>query len=408
MTQPGTLIDFDIYDHHLQDDPYPVYARLRDEAPLFHNAEHDYWVLSRHADVHWAVRSDEVFSNAMGVTLDASAWNEHAHKVMSFLAMDPPEATRLRRLVSKGFTPRRVAALAPRIQQLTDHHLDLALGNAPTAGLDWIGDVAGTLPMDVISELLGVPESDRADVRRLADLLVHREDGLRDVPLAGVEASLELFAYYAGLLRARREEPADDLVSALLHAEDDGERMTDEEITAFLFLMVVAGNETTTKLLGNALYHLTRAPDQLADVFADPEGPLVDAWIEETLRHDTSTQFLARHVKADVSRHGVTLPAGAQLLIALGAANHDERVFTDPETFDVHREPAELAQILSFGGGRHFCLGANLARLEARVVLHSLVRRVSTVAVDHDRAVRVYSANVRGFRSLPMTAEVRG
>jgi cytochrome P450 len=407
-TLTDTGIAFDIYDHALQDDPYPTYARLRAEAPLFHQEEHDYWVLSRHADVHWAVRSDDHFSNAMGVTLDASAWNEHAHTVMSFLAMDPPEQTRLRRLVSKGFTPRRVQTLGNRIQELTDQHLDRALeGAAPgdRVQLDWITDVAGRLPMDVISEMVGVPEPDRDEVRRLADLLVHREHGLRDVPPAGIEASLELFDYYGQMVAARKKAPTDDLTSALINAEDEGQRMTDREITGFLFLMVVAGNETTTKLLGNAVHHLARQPGQRDEVLADAD--LVDPWIEETLRHDTSTQFLARQLTQDLTLHGVTAPAGSQLLLALGAANHDEAVFSDPETFDVHRDPAELGQILSFGGGRHFCLGANLARLEARIALHELVRRVSGFEVDHDRSVRFYSANVRGFASVPMTVEVR-
>lgn len=412
MTLPDTAIKeplvFDVYDHEVQDDPYPVYRRLRDEAPLHHNTDFDYWVLSRHDDVHWALRNDEVFSNAMGVSLDQSAWSPHAHKVMSFLALDAPEATRLRRLVSKGFTPRRVAALGPRVQQLTGGYYDRLLGSQSVVSFDWIRDFAGRLPMDVISELVGVPEPDRDEVRRLADLLVHREDGLRDVPPAGMQASMELFAYYAAMIAERRRRPSEDLTSALLNAEDEGQRMTDEEITAFLFLMVVAGNETTTKLLGNALYHLCQDPGQVEEVLAGSGDPrLVDPWIEETLRHDTSTQFLARHLRADLHRHGVTAPAGAKLLIALGAANHDDRVFSRPEVFDVRRDPAELAQIVSFGGGRHFCLGANLARLEARIALGELVRRVGHVEVHDREAVRFYSANVRGFASLPVTVRAR-
>src|SRR5690606_8680547 len=194
--------------HALQDDPYPVYARLRDEAPLFHQREHDYWVLSRHADVHEALRDDVTFSNAMGVSLDASAWSPHAPTVMSFLAMDAPEQTRLRRLVSAGFTPRRVRELAPRVEALTARYLDasLALGE-----LDWITEVAGRIPMDVISELMGVPEADRVEVRRLADLLAYREDGLRDVPPAGMEAALTLFDYYAAHVAEKKRRPGDDL-----------------------------------------------------------------------------------------------------------------------------------------------------------------------------------------------------
>ncbi len=393
-------LDFDPYDYALQDDPYPAYRRLRDEAPLFHNVEHDFWVLSRHADIHRALRDDAAYSNAMGVTLDASAWNEHAHTVMSFLAMDPPEQTRLRKLVSQGFTPRRVNELGPSIQRLTENFLDQCL---PLGEFDWIGDFAGLLPMDVISEMLGVPAEDRVEVRRQADLLVHREPGLRDVPPAGLEAAGVLFGYFTDLLASKAKTPGDDLTSALLTV--DG--FSRSEIIAFLFLMVVAGNETTTKLLGNALFHLTRHPEQRGQVLADPGGGMVDAWVEETLRFDTSTQLLARHLINDVTVDGVTAPAGAKLLLAIGSANHDERVFPDPERYDVTRDLDELAKVLSFGGGRHYCLGANLARLEARIALRAFVRKVGHVEADHDNAVRFYSANVRGFAQLPVTVTLR-
>ena len=406
MTQTSDdVLAFDPYDHALQDNPYPTYAWLRQHEPLHHNIEHDFWVISRHADVRAAVRSESVFSNAMGVSLDASAWNEHAHTVMSFLAMDPPEQTRLRRLVSKGFTPRRVKELRPQIQRITDHYLDLALEAGSTEPFDWIHDFAGKLPMDVISEMLGVPEPDRDEVRRLADLLVRREDGLRDVPPVGIDAALQLMDYYRAHVAARRRDPADDLTSALLTAEDDGDQMTEDEIIGFLFLMVVAGNETTTKLLGNALFNLTQHPDQLGRVFDDPG--LIPVWIEETLRYDTSTQLLARHLTEDVTLHGVTAPRGAQVLLAIGSANHDEAVFSDPDSFDISRSEDELAQILSFGAGRHFCLGANLARLEARVALDELVRRVSSIEVDHAACERFYSANVRGFSAVPATLTAR-
>ena len=174
---------------------------------------------------------------------------------------------------------------------------------------------------------------------------------------------------------------------------------------AFLFLMVVAGNETTTKLLGNALFHLTAHPDQLERVFADASW--VEPWIEETLRFDTSSQMLARHLLADVGLHGRVAPAGSKLLIVLGSANRDERVFERADEYDIGRDKAELAQLLSFGGGRHFCLGANLARLEARIALGELVRRARTVDVDRAGAVRVHSINVRGFKQLPVTVEAR-
>jgi len=402
-TGPTDGITFDPYDYDFQDDPYPTYSRLREEDPVHHARADDLWVVSRHADVFEVLRDDEVFSNRMGVSLDASAWNPDAHKVMSFLGLDGAEQSRIRRLVSKAFTPRRVTELTPQIQQLTDRYLDAMLADGPEA--DWIAELAGKLPMDVISEMMGVPVADRDEVRRLADLVVHREDGVRDVPEAGMEASFALFGYYGDMVEQRRANPTDDLTSALLAAEVDGERLTDSEVMAFLFLMVVAGNETTTKLLGNALFHLSGHPGQLARVMAAPE--LVPVWIEETLRHDTSSQMLARYVTRDVEVAGVTVPEGAKLLVLLGSANRDERVFTDPSTYDIGRDRDELSHSLSFGTGRHFCLGANLARLEARVVLAELVRRVSGFTVHADRAERVHSTSVRGFASLPVTFDVR-
>jgi cytochrome P450 len=318
--------------------------------------------------------------------------------------MDPPRQKRLRSLVSRGFTPRRVHDLLPRIQQLTDRYLAECLD---MGSFDWIGDFAGKLPMDVISEMMGVPEADRAEVRRQADVVVHREDGVHDVPPAGAEASMWLVGYYQDMVSRRRRTPTDDLTSALIEAEVDGDRLTDEDVIAFLFLMVVAGNETTTKLLGHALFHLTRHPDQLAEVFGGPDEELVVSWIEETLRFDTSSQLLARYLLRDVELHGRVAPRGSKLLLCLGSANRDERVFSRPDEYDIHRDPDELAKLLSFGGGRHFCLGANLARLEARVALTTLVQRVRSVEVDHDRCVRVHSLNVRGFASVPARVEVR-
>jgi len=400
-------LNFDHYDHALQDDPYPTYARLRNEAPLYHNDEHDFWVISRHADVREAFRVDDVYSNKMGVTLDKSAWNPNAHIVMSFLGMDPPQQTRLRKLVSRGFTPKRVASMEPRIAKISAEYLDAALAKAAQNGgkLDWIQDFAGKFPMDVISEMLGVPTADRDEVRRLADLLVLREDGLRDVPQAGMDASMELFGYFGNLLAERKAAPEDDLVTALMTAEDEGDRMSDGELTAFLFLMVVAGNETTTKLLGNAVASISKHPEQRAAVFADPT--LVGPWIEETLRYEASSQLLARQTIADVTIDGVTCPAGAQILFNIGAANHDTEVFTDAEEFNLFRDKGELAKHIAFGGGRHFCLGANLARLEATIALQQLIERCSSIEPSYDEAQRFYSANVRGYASLPVTVTPR-
>jgi cytochrome P450 len=397
-------VRLDPYDYGFQEDPYVVYAWLREHEPLHHNPALDLWALTRHADIADAVRTEGTYSNSWGVAIEKSAWGPDAHKVMSILGMDPPRQKRLRSLVSRGFTPRRVHDLLPRIQQLTDRYLAECLD---MGSFDWIGDFAGKLPMDVISEMMGVPEADRAEVRRQADVVVHREDGVHDVPPAGAEASMWLVGYYQDMVSRRRRTPTDDLTSALIEAEVDGDRLTDEDVIAFLFLMVVAGNETTTKLLGHALFHLTRHPDQLAEVFGGPDEELVVSWIEETLRFDTSSQLLARYLLRDVELHGRVAPRGSKLLLCLGSANRDERVFSRPDEYDIHRDPDELAKLLSFGGGRHFCLGANLARLEARVALTTLVQRVRSVEVDHDRCVRVHSLNVRGFASVPARVEVR-
>ena len=400
----NAAVGFSPYDYRIHEDPYPVYARLRAEAPLYRNEEQDFWALSRHADVTAAFREPARFSSANGVSLDPSAWGPYAHKTMSFLALDPPRHTRMRALVSRGFTPRRVRELEPRIHELSRKYLLAAVAQE---SFDFVADFAGLLPMDVISEMIGVPAADRAEVRRLADTVVHREDGLLDVPPAGMEAALRLAGYYADLIADRRAQAAsstmpEDLTAALLTAEIDGDRLTDDEVIGFLFLMVVAGNETTTKLLANAAYWGWRNPAELAKPLADP-GRIGD-WISETLRYDASSQFLARTVAEGFTAHGRTVPAGHRLLLLIGSANRDPATFPCPDAFDLDRDTSAL---ISFGAGRHYCLGANLARLEALVALTEFSRLVSGYEIDEARAVRVHSVNVRGFATLPMRVEVR-
>lgn len=391
---------FNPYDYDFHEDPYPVYDELRRRWPIYHNDELDFWALSRYDDVAAAFKDTTRLSSAYGVTLDASAYGPDAHRTMSFLAMDDPRHQRMRSLVSKAFTPRRVRELEGRIVELTRRHLEPALAERE---FDFIAGFAGKLPMDVISELLGVPVADRDRLRELADTVVHREPGMRDVPPAGMEAALELVQYYTDMLAERKKQPTEDLTSALLDAEIDGDRLADEEIIAFLFLMVVAGNETTTKLLGNAIYWGARNPAQLAKVFAD-QGRIPD-WIEETLRYDTSSQIILRTVAEDVEYHGQRIQAGERILLLPGSANRDERAFPDPDRYDLDRDQSK--QIASFGGGTHFCLGAHLARLEARVALTELLSRVSDYEVDEAGARRVHSTNVRGFAALPVRMELR-
>jgi hypothetical protein len=395
MTSPS----YDPYDYAIHEDPYPTYAAMRAQAPVYHNEEHGFYALSRYSDVVAAFRDDQRFSSADGVSLDPAATGPQAARVMSFLAMDEPRHGRMRRLVSKGFTPRRVQDLESRVRAMTDAHLAPALERG---SFDFIEDVAGKVPMDVVSELLGVPEADRAELRRLADVVVHRDDGVFDVPQAAAAASIELAVYYLDLIAARRKNPLDDLTSALLEVEIDGERLTDDELGAFLFLMVVAGNETTTKLLGHCWYWGWRHPDQLAKPLGDRAA--VAAWVEETLRFDNSTQMLARTTTTDVVVGDVTIPAAARVLLLIGSANRDDLVFPEPDRYDLDRDTSEL---LSFGSGRHFCLGASLARLEAKVVLEQLVSHISAYDVDEANAHRVHSVNVRGFAQLPTTVTLR-
>jgi cytochrome P450 len=403
MTRPAISepLVYDPYAYEIHEDPYPTYRRLRDEAPVYRNAERGFWALSRHADVMAAFRDSERFSNAEGVSIDPAASGPHAHRTMSFLAMDPPQHGRLRGLVARGFTPRRVAAMEPNIRSLTRGHLDRCL---ELTTFDFVEELAGKLPMDVISELVGVPESDRAELRRLSDLLIHREQGVLDVPPAGVAAALELVVYYSEMIAERRARPGEDLVSALCQAEVEGDRLSDEEITAFLFLMVVAGNETTTKLLAHAWYWAWKNPDERAKAFAEERR--IPDWVEETLRYDTSSQLLARVTTCDVELHGQVVPKGDRVVLLAGSANRDERAFAQPDRFDLDRD-REQSGIASFGVGRHFCMGASLARLESRVVLEELVRAVRTYEIDEAGSRRVHSVNVRGFDTLPTTVEIR-
>ena len=399
-------IPFDPYAYDFHEDPYPTYARLRDHAPVYYNSDLDFWALAGHDDVRNAFRDSVNLSNAWGVSMDPSSYGPDAHKSMSFLAMDDPKHMRIRKLVSKGFTPRRVNDLAGRITALTHHHWSSCLDKGE---FDYVADFAGLLPMDVVSEMLGVPESDRAYLRKQSDLLLHREEGVLDIPEAAVYAYLELHKYYSALIGERRSNLGDDLVSALITAEIDddetGEKttLTEDEIVGFMVLMVVAGNETTTKLLANALYWGWRNPDELAKVLADPEA--VPQWTEETLRYDNSTQMVLRRVAGDVTYGEHVIPEGQRVLLLVGSANRDENVFDDASSYRIGRDCSQA--LMSFGMGAHFCLGAHLARLEANIGLAEVVRSIRSVDINIANAERVHSVNVRGFASLPVKVTVR-
>ena len=398
---PAPLV-FSPYDYAVHEDPYPFYARLRNEAPVYRNAELDFWALSKYSDVREAFRDPEVFSSDRGVSLDPAAYGPHAYKTMSFLAMDDPRHARLRRLVSKGFTSRRVDALREGIEKISREYWDECLERSRDGeSFDFVDDYAGKLPMDVISDLMGVPEADRAELRRLADLVMHREEGVQDVPQESMVAALDLITYYQGMVAERRRSRTEDLTSALIDAEIDGEKLDEDEILSFLFLMVVAGNETTTKLLANALFWGHEYPAQSRLVLTDPE--MAPQWVEETLRFDTSSQMILRTTTTETTIRGVTIPADQKVLLLIGSANRDEDVFPGGDVFDLTRDTSAS---LSFGQGPHFCLGAHLARLEGRVALDM----ISTSITGYELlpgAERVHSSNVRGFAHLPMRVEVR-
>lgn len=396
-------IVLDPYDYDFHEDPYPYYKRLRDDAPLYRNEELGFWAVSRHADVLKGFRNSTTLSNKFGVSLDPASRGPHASRTMSFLAMDDPDHLRLRTLVSKGFTPRRIRELEPRVTEIAVQHLDAMLEKAGDGTVDYVDELAGKLPMDVISELMGVPGTDRAQVRAWADAVMHREEGVTDVPASAVEASLNLIVYYQEMVAERRKKASDDLTTALLEAEIAGDRLTDDEIIGFMFLMVIAGNETTTKLLANAAFWGHRNPDQLAPVYDALDR--VPLWVEETLRYDTSSQILARTVAGELNLYDTRIPDGAVLLLLPGSAHRDERVFDNPDDYVIGREIG--SKLMSFGSGAHFCLGAHLARMEARVALTELFKRIRGYEVDEANAVRVHSSNVRGFAHLPIHVEIR-
>jgi cytochrome P450 len=386
MTAP---LVYDPYAYEIHEDPYPTYKRLRDEAPAYYNAQLGFHALSRFHDVWNAIQEWDTFSSAEGVSLERGS----GARPPMIIAMDPPRQQKLRRLVSKAFTPRRVAELEPTVRALTRKYLEPVISRG---ACDFVQDFAAKLPMDVISTMMGVAEGDQDMLREWADTLLHREEGRSEIPQAGLEASGKLARYFAEDLVRRRRQPGDDLISALLDAEVDGERLTDAEISGFCFLLVIAGNETTTKMLGNAMVLLERHPDQRAWLVANPGG-LAGA-VEEVVRYDNSTQMLARVLTRDVSLHGTTMQAGRKLLLLIGSANRDERAIERPDEFDVRREPSHLA----FGHGLHVCLGASLARLEGRVALEEVLPRMPDYAVDPAGLVRVHSANVRGYSHVPM------
>jgi cytochrome P450 len=384
------VVRFNPYAYEFHDDPFPVYRRLRDEAPCYHDDDLAFWALSRFDDVVAALHDPGTFCSRHGITL------EPGNPLPMLLTTDPPGHTLLRRLVSRAFTPRRIAALEPSIRALSQHYLD-ALPDAGT--IDVISDYAAPLPMDVISNMLGVPREDQQQLRIWSDALLYRDEGVPDVTPAGIEAATHLYKYFSAFVADRRaHEAGDDFTAALIAAEPDGEALTHEQVVGFLFLLIIAGNETTTKLLGNCLLALQRFPSERKKVLAD-FGRIADA-VEETLRYEGSTQLMARTTARDVVVHGEHIAEGSKVLLLLGSANRDERVWQHADVFDIDR-PWPTHHV-GFGHGIHVCLGAALARLEMRVSLEELLGRFPGYEIDEDGLERVHSGNVRGYSRMPM------
>ncbi len=383
------------YDFH--EDPYPTYRWLRDHAPLYRNEQLGFWALSRFADVSPALLDWATYSSADGIQLERL---DPAYLEMTpmMIMLDPPRHDRLRRLVTRAFTPRRIAALEPSIREVAVRLLEPL---AAAGGGDFVKDFSGPLPMDVISALLGVPAQDRARIREWTDLALSRDPDSPDPPPRAVEAMMSAMRYWYQLLPVLRRQPNDGLICALFDAEietDDGRttRLSDGEIVGFCSLLGAAGSETTTRLLASAAVLFARHRDQYARVLADPAH--IPNALEEVLRHSGPAHYAGRTLTRDVELHGGHMRKGDRVLLLIASANRDERRFPDPDRFDIDRP---LADHIGFGEGVHFCLGAWLARLEARVGFEEFAKRFPGYTVADARCERVHMGNVHGFSSVP-------
>jgi cytochrome P450 len=390
---------WDPFDTEIDSDPYDIWRRLRDDRPVYRNDRYDFYALSRFADVEAAHRDPATFSSRHGTVLELMSDEPLPTGMMIFL--DPPDHTRLRALVSRAFTPRRVTHLEGRVRELCSRFLDEWVDDEP---FDFVQDFGAPLPALVIASLLGVPESDQHWARGKIDLTFHHdpEKGMvNDVSLA---AMVELHRYLEDLLRARRASPQDDMLSDLVAAEvvdADGttRRLTIIEAADFADLIISAGTETVARLLGWAAILLDQHPDQRADLASHPDA--IPNAVEELLRYEAPSPVQGRWLTRDVELHGETIPARSKALLLTGSAGRDERKYADAARFDVRRT---FDHHVSFGYGIHFCLGAALARLEGRVALEEVLARRPVWTVDHDAAVRLHTSTVRGWVNVPVSA----
>ena len=394
-TEPVTSdVYFDPYDVGINYDPYPTFRRLREEAPLYYNEQHDFYALSRFADVQAGLHERETFISGRGGILELiRAGIEMPPGVLIF--EDPPVHTVHRGLLSRVFTPRKMNALEPKVREFCANSLDPLVG---TGRFDFVRDLGAQMPMRVIGMLLGIPEEDQETIRDNSDA------ALRTDPGKPMRYSQERFATgeaFADYIDWRADHPSDDLMTELLNAEFEDEtgttrRLSRQEVLTYVNVVAGAGNETTTRLIGWAGKVLAEHPDQRREL-ADDRSLIPNA-IEELLRFEPPAPHVARYVARDVERYGRTVPEGSVMLLLVGAANRDDRRWPEAERFDIHRD---VGQPLTFGYGIHYCLGAALARLEGRVALDEILRRFPEWDVDLDNARLSPTSTVRGWETLP-------
>lgn len=387
---------YDPYDSAITADPYPTYARLRDEAPLYYNERYDFWALSRHADVESALLDWATFSNSRSDILELVKSDfDMPRGVMMF--EDPPEHTMLRGLMSRVFTPRRMAEIEDQIRRYCVNCLDPLVGSD---GFDVIAELAAMMPMRVIGMLLGIPESEQVSVRDANDANLRTKPG---APMKVADPDrIADGRIYADYVEWRAANPSDDLMTALLNVEFTDETGTDRKLTRkevlhYTQVVAGAGNETTGRLIGWLVKVLAEHPTQRRELVEDRS--LLGRAIDETLRFEPTGPHVARYLARDFEYGGTTVPAGAAMLLLFGAANRDERRYRDPDTFDIHRDNISH---LTFGKGLHYCLGANLARLEGRVALDEILNRWPEWDIDYPSARLAPTSTVRGWEHLRM------
>jgi len=398
--QPADL-HWDPYDAVLDDDPHPTWKRLRDEAPVYRNDHFDFWALSRYADVEAASRDTATFSSSHGTVLELMG--PHLVGSGQMIFMDPPEHTMYRQLVSRAFTPRRMAMLDDHVREVSAELLDGLFGRP---SFDYVQDFAAQLPSRIISRLVGVPEDEREEQRVNIDEMFHIDPERGMINDIAFLARVRVHEYLLDLVKRHQAAPAvfgDDMINVLIGAEitdDDGStrRLTDEELVVFTLLLYVAGTETVMRLLGNAAVILAAHPDQRAELVADPS--LIGGAIEELLRYEAPSPVQGRWVLRDTVVHGVPIPAGSKVLLLTGSAGRDEREYPDADRFDIHRD---IRKHVTFGYGVHYCLGASLARTEGRIALEETLRRYPEWEVDPARTVRQHTSTVRGWTEVGLT-----